>query len=287
MERNDAVMPMVAIVVAAIMWVILLFTFNAGTQVPRVEVSPEVRASAEKAWPTLGAQVFHKTEPSCAGCHGENGQGGAGPALAGDDKIEQDPGVAINNIRKGRGIMPAYPQLSDAEVLAVVNYIRNSWGNKADILGPDVLQQAVAGAGPEVLRVRSRFVPEDIQLPQIFLGTFVMLLLTYGLIGLYSVWAEGVELKPGIHKVRSTPMAVFGMVVALGSTVLFSVLFAIQIVRGLQGIAADTPVPPQVTNEGFYSAMIFLSIAAALGLYKKYFMDGEALIEDASGEFPW
>lgn len=287
MERNDAVMPMVAIVVAAIMWVVLLFTFNVDTQVPKVAISPEVKASAAKVWPTLGKQVYTGASPACAGCHGANGQGGAGPKLAGDQKILADPSIIINNIHKGKGIMPAYPQLKPEEVLAVANYVRNSWGNKADILGPDVLQASVTGTDPNVLRVRSRFVPEDIKLPQIFLGTFVMLLLTYGVIGLYSVWAEGVELQPGIHKVRSTPLAVLGMVVVLAGAVVFSILFAMSIIRGYQGIAADPVVPPSTTTEGFFSAMIFLLLAAALGLYKKYFMDGEALVEDASGEFPW
>ena len=269
MERNDAVMPMVSIVIAMIMWTLLLFIFAQGTHVPKVEVSPELKANAEKIWPTLGKQVYAQAEPSCAGCHGVNGEGGAGPALAGNEKILKDPALSINNIQKGRGIMPGYPDLTTEQVLAVTNYIRNSWGNKAEILGPEVMQAAVAGVGPEVVRVRSRFVPEHIELPQIFLASFMMVLLTYGIIGLYSVWAEGVELKPGIHKVRSTPLAVLAMVVALGSTILFSILFAMQIIRGLQGIAIDPPVPPVVTAEGFYSAMIFLSAAAVLGIYKK------------------
>lgn len=87
MERNDAVMPMVSIVVAAIMWVLLLFIFAKDTHVPAVEISPELKASAAKAWPTLGKQVYTQTEPSCAGCHGANGESaGGGPALAGDEK---------------------------------------------------------------------------------------------------------------------------------------------------------------------------------------------------------
>ena len=288
MERNDAVMPMVAIVVAAIMWIVLLGIFNASTHVPKIEVSPELKASAEKVWPTLGKEVYETAQPtSCAGCHGTNGEGTNGPALAGNQKIIDNPGIVINNIRKGKLLMPAYPDMPEDQLLAVTNYIRNAWGNKAEILGPDVLQEASSATGPEVLRVRSRFVPENIHLPEIFLATFVMLLLTYGIIGLYSVWAEGVELHPGIHKVRSTPLAVMGMVGALGSAVLFAVLFARQIILGLQGVAMEPPAMPQVTAEGTYAAMIFLSLAAALGIYKKYFMDGEALVEDASGEFPW
>ncbi len=285
MERNDAVMPMVAIVVAAIMWVIMLFTFNSATHVPKVEISPELQANAAKEWPTLGKQVY--TAQGCAGCHGANGEGGAGPALAGNAQVIDDPGLVVTLIRKGRGIMPAFPELSDSEILAVTNYVRKSWGNEGEVAGPDILQEAVSSTGPEVLRVRSRFVPEDINLPQIFLGTFVMLLLTYGVIGLYSVWAEGVELKPGIHKNRSNPVAVLFFGLSLASATLFSILFARQILQGILGQTADPPVQPQVTADGFYSAMIFLSLAVALGLYMKYFKDGQVLIEDASGEFPW
>ncbi|PYE54453.1 c-type cytochrome [Deinococcus yavapaiensis] len=286
MERNDAVMPGVAIVVAALMWVLLLWLFNNETQVPKVEVNPQLKAAAAKEWPTIGKKVFEGAQPACAGCHGVAGQGGAGPKLVGDEHVD-DTGLIVNNIRKGKGIMPAYPNLSDAEIIAVTNYIRNSWGNKYGVVGPEVLQAAVSNIGPEVLRVRSRFVPEDIKLPEIFLGTFVMVLLTYGVIGLFSVWAEGTELHVGIHKNRSNPIAVLFFVATVVSAAIFSILFAIQIVKTLSGQAADPPAQPSVTTEGLYSAMIFLSLAAALGIYMKYFKDSQVLVEDASGEFPW
>lgn len=114
-----------------------------------------------------------------------------------------------------------------------------------------------------------------------------MVLLTYGLIGLYSVWAEGTELHPGIHKVRSTPLATLGILTTLGLTVVFGVLFVRQMVTDFAGWGAKEPVAPNVTAEGFYAAMILLMLAASIALYKKYFMDGEVLVEDASGEFPW
>jgi mono/diheme cytochrome c family protein len=284
MERNDAVMPSVAIVIAAIFWVILLNIFGAGTEVPKVAVTPEAKAAAAKAWPTLGKQVY--TAQGCIGCHGAQGQGGAGPKLAGDERILKDPSIIVHNVQKGKNAMPAYPNLKTEEVLAVANFVLNSFGNKHEILGPDLFQQA-AGPSPEALRVRSRIVPEEIKLPEIFLVTFIMLLLTYGVIGLYSVWAEGVELRPGIHKVRSNSTALAGMVAVLAGVVVFSVLFVRQIAIGIAGMAQDPAVPPQVTSEGFYAAMVILLLAAALGMYKKFFMDGEVLVEDTAGEFPW
>ncbi|MEW6421906.1 MAG: cytochrome c [Deinococcota bacterium] len=286
MERNDAVMPWVAIVCAAIMWIILLFLFNKETAPEPVVVDPAVVASINQDWPTLGKQVF-TVKAGCVGCHGAEGQGGAGPKLAGDEKILKDPVYVHTIIVKGKGGMPAFgDKLSEKEIYAVANYVLHSWGNNI----PEPLTPATVAAGqtkvdPAVLKNRSRFVPEDIKLPEIFLATFVMVLLTYGLIGLYSVWAEGTELHPGIHKARSTPLAMTAMLVTLALSLLFSVLFVRQMVADYAAWANKEL--PSVTAEGFYAAMILFTIAIAIGLYKKFFMDDEVLVEDASGEFPW
>ncbi|MEF2276846.1 cytochrome c [Deinococcus sp. YIM 134068] len=284
MERNDAVMPWVAIVCAAIMWIILLFLFNKETAPEPIVVDPEVTASITRDWPTVGAQVY--TSAGCVGCHGAQGQGGAGPRLAGDEKIVKDPVYVHTIITKGKGQMPAFPQLSEQEVYAVSNYVLNSWGNEVEEpLTPALVAEGQTRIDPAVLKNRSRFVPEDIKLPEIFLATFVMVLLTYGVIGLYSVWAEGQELQPGIHKVRATPVAMLAMVVTLGLSLLFSVLFVRQMVADYAAWANREM--PNVAMEGFFAAMILLTIAVAIALYKKFFMDGEVLVEDASGEFPW
>ncbi|BDP40543.1 cytochrome c6 [Deinococcus aetherius] len=284
MERNDAVMPWVAIVCAAIMWIILLFLFNKETAPEPVVVDPAVVANIQKDWPTLGKQVF--TSAGCVGCHGAQGQGGAGPRLAGDEKIVKDPVYVHTIVTQGKGQMPAFPQLSEREVYAVANYVLHSFGNNIEEpLTPALVAEGQTKVDPAVLKNRSRFVPEDIKLPEIFLATFVMVLLTYGVIGLYSVWTEGQELHPGIHKVRSTPVAMLGMVVTLGLSLLFSVLFVRQMVADYAAWANQEQV--NAAMEGFYAAMILLTLGLAIGLYKKFFMDGEVLVEDASGEFPW
>ncbi len=278
-------MPWVAIVSAAIMWIILLFLFNKETAPEPVVVDPAVVANISKEWPTLGKTVF---AGNCAGCHGAEGQGGVGPKLAGDGKLVKDPVYVHTMIVKGKGGMPAQSQLKENEVYAVANYVLHSWGNNIEEpLTPAQVAEGQTKIDPAVLKNRSRFVPEDLKLIEIFLATFVMVLLTYGLIGLYSVWAEGMELHPGIHKVRSTPLATLGIITTMALTVLFSVLFVRQMVTDFAGWGAKEPVAPNVTAEGFYAAMILLMLAASIGLYKKYFMDGEVLVEDASGEFPW
>ncbi|WP_027882061.1 c-type cytochrome [Meiothermus rufus] len=67
---------------------------------------------------------------NCAGCHQATGQGlpGVFPALAGNPKVG-DKNHVINTVLKGRNAMPAFAQLSDQQVAAVLTYVRSSWGN--------------------------------------------------------------------------------------------------------------------------------------------------------------
>ena len=297
MERNDAVMPSVAIVIAAVLWIILLFLFNKETAPAAVVIDPAITAAAAKDWPTIGKKIFEQGNAAtgataCAGCHGLAGQGGVGPKLAGQDAILQDPVLVHTRVVKGKGAMPAFEgSLTDQEIYAVTNYVLNSWGNAGKatpgLVTPAVVAAAASTISPELLKNRSRIVPEEIKLPEITLVTFILLCLTYGLIGLYSVWAEGTELHPGVHKTRSTPVAMLAMISTLIGIMVFGVLFARQILIDWNGWAADPIVAPNVTAEGFYSAMVVILLGVAAGLYKKYFMDSEVLIEDSSGEFPW
>jgi mono/diheme cytochrome c family protein len=80
---------------------------------------------------------------NCAACHQANGMGLSGvfPPLAdsrwvleNDERLVQIllHGVQGEMVVKGvtyNGVMPAFPQLSDAELAAVLTYIRTSWGN--------------------------------------------------------------------------------------------------------------------------------------------------------------
>jgi len=65
----------------------------------------------------------------CAACHGSSGTGGVGVPLAQPDVLATvDDRYLIGTIHHGRPgrVMPAFPQLSDAEVKAIVSHIR-SW----------------------------------------------------------------------------------------------------------------------------------------------------------------
>lgn len=73
-----------------------------------------------------GAKLF---QTNCAGCHGSNGNGGVGvPLTLPDFQYGVDDHFLKVTIRHGRPgrVMPAFTELSDAEVDALVEHIR-SW----------------------------------------------------------------------------------------------------------------------------------------------------------------
>ncbi len=84
---------------------------------------------------------------NCAACHQANGKG-AGPIKALDGSalvVDTDKGKIINVLLNGQnnGAMPAWKQLSDTELAAVMTYAKNSWSNKTDqIIQPAEVQAA-------------------------------------------------------------------------------------------------------------------------------------------------
>ena len=94
----------------------------------------------------LGARVY---EAQCAQCHGKQGEGQADayPALAGNRAVQMTPshnlvlavlqggyGPATQGRPRPHGMPPFQLVLSDAELAAVLSYIRNAWGNQAPAL---------------------------------------------------------------------------------------------------------------------------------------------------------
>ena len=77
-----------------------------------------------------GEKVYNA---NCAACHKADGKG-AGPikALDGSAIVLNDPAAQINILLNGanNGAMPAWKQLSDTEIAAVITYTKNSWSNK-------------------------------------------------------------------------------------------------------------------------------------------------------------
>ncbi len=85
----------------------------------------EVDASTPIDMSAIGNGLYTQ---NCAGCHGQAGTGGFGPALAGNEALADDIDT-VEQILGGGGGMPAFNRLSDAEVAAVATHVRSSWGN--------------------------------------------------------------------------------------------------------------------------------------------------------------
>lgn len=76
---------------------------------------------------------------NCSACHQPTGKGikGAFPPLAGSPLVQGDPTVLTTTVLNGRAGMPAFKDdLSDADLAAILTYVRSSWGNKGAPLTP-------------------------------------------------------------------------------------------------------------------------------------------------------
>lgn len=125
----------------------------AAAQEPATGTAPQKPAAGGKNvagfdYATLGTQTYAQ---SCASCHGAAGAGvpGAFPALAGDPVVNSnDPNAHIKIVLHGlsgktigstrfTAQMPAFAaQLTDAQIAAVVDHERTSWGNHGPIVTP-------------------------------------------------------------------------------------------------------------------------------------------------------
>jgi cytochrome c oxidase subunit 2 len=86
-----------------------------------------------------GEKIYAST---CVACHQAKGEGLAAlkaPALAGNKVVTGGEAPVIDTVLNGRpgtAMAPFKDQLGDAEIAAVVTYVRNSWGNKASDVQP-------------------------------------------------------------------------------------------------------------------------------------------------------
>jgi mono/diheme cytochrome c family protein len=136
----------------------------AGESAVHAPVSPkDMMASgrpggAAPAHAVSGAAVFAGT---CIACHQSTGLGMPGmfPPLAGSEFVNGDAGRMIRLVMHGlngpvnvkgaqfNGQMPPWKQLSEAELAAVITYVRSSWGNSAGaVSAADVAAERTATA---------------------------------------------------------------------------------------------------------------------------------------------
>jgi mono/diheme cytochrome c family protein len=120
---------------------------------PGETVAPAPAAVPSEALMKLGSSLYGR---HCADCHGKDGRGAraedggpAYPPLAGNRTLAMaEPVNAIRIVLNGGfapatrgnprpyGMPPFSPLLSDAEVAAVLSYVRASWGNAAPMVTP-------------------------------------------------------------------------------------------------------------------------------------------------------
>jgi mono/diheme cytochrome c family protein len=127
---------------------VFLKSLPQSTTPARREASPAPAAALER-----GRAVYRD---QCEGCHGPQGEGarGAYPALAGNRSVVMDPPVNVIRAVLSGGFQPATagnPRpwgmppfghvLDDADVAAVVTFIRNQWGNSAAAVSGNEVQR--------------------------------------------------------------------------------------------------------------------------------------------------
>ena len=121
----------------------------------------DLRPTVQAAAPGAAVDGWAIFAADCAACHQANGQGlpGVFPPLAGSEWVVGDPKVLANILLHGvsgkieiagqsfDGMMPAFAQLSDAEIAGVLTHIRSTWGNQAEAISADfVASEREAGS---------------------------------------------------------------------------------------------------------------------------------------------
>jgi mono/diheme cytochrome c family protein len=74
---------------------------------------------------------------NCAQCHQPNGKGipNVYPALASNKLVNASAVDVALVLLIGRGEMPSFAgMIPNAEIAAIVNYVRNAWGNEGEII---------------------------------------------------------------------------------------------------------------------------------------------------------
>ena len=144
-------MPVAALLVAAgmVVWAVVYILYTEpltlsqfGDQRTRAELSGPVAAAGG----AVDGKALYAAQ--CAACHQATGAGlpGVFPPLDGSEWVQGEPRVLANILLHGitgeitvkgnkyQGAMPAFPQLSDAELAGIASFIRSNWSNKAEPL---------------------------------------------------------------------------------------------------------------------------------------------------------
>ena len=108
------------------------------------EATPGNGDTSDNALLSQGEGIYKVT---CIACHQAGGEGAESevafthyPALAGNPFVTiDDPTAVIQTVLHGRAGMPSFRNMSDEEIASVLTYIRQSWGNDASPVDPDLV----------------------------------------------------------------------------------------------------------------------------------------------------
>ncbi len=96
-----------------------------------------------------GATIY---EEYCEACHQVDGVGfeDTYPALKGNKFVQGDKEELIYLILEGRAGMPTFiADLEKDQLTTILNYIRNSWGNKAELIEQEQMDELYEGIAEE------------------------------------------------------------------------------------------------------------------------------------------
>ncbi len=110
----------------------------AAAEAPETDAPVAAAASEAMGKDALVAAGQPIYQRNCSACHQA---GGAGippnfPSLVGSAMVGGDTEPQITQLLKGKGMMPPFANLSDADIAAVATYVRNSWGNDGGVIQP-------------------------------------------------------------------------------------------------------------------------------------------------------
>jgi len=119
-----------------------------------IKIDPKISGLSKELVMEKGKRVFMQT---CFACHQSEGQGlpAVFPPLAKSDFLMADKERSIRAVVKGlsgpvtvngqtfNGVMPPV-MLTDDQVAHVLTYVRNSWGNSADVVTVDEVKRVHA-----------------------------------------------------------------------------------------------------------------------------------------------
>lgn len=112
---------------------------------PAVEVAAAPAAASDAAPAAAGMDKAALMEQgqkvyaaNCQACHQASGAGLPPnfPSLIGSPKITGPATAQIEQTLQGKGLMPPFRHLSDADIAAVITFTRNSWGNDTGVVLP-------------------------------------------------------------------------------------------------------------------------------------------------------